>query len=314
MEELKKNFPPGVDYKIVYDTTVFVEESIRAVGHTLLEAVFLVTLVVLLFLQSWRATMIPLAAVPVRWSAPSLPWRCLDFPSIQSSLFGLVLAIGIVVDDAIVVVETIELNKPWPGAIMRREGDERSQRRSNRSGAWCSPRSSFPQRSLRNFWPIFSAIRADHRVSTSISAFNSLTLSPALGVLLLRSHGASRDGLTKVLDATLGWLFRGFNALFDLTANRYGKAVGSLVRKLAICAVFYLALLALTWVGFKIVPSGFIPAQDQGYLIVNCELPNAASLERTETVTKKVLGILKESPGVKNSLIINGFSALTGSS
>jgi len=133
-------------------------------------------------------------------------------------------------------------------------------------------------------------------------------------VLLLRSHGASRDWLTKVLDATLGWLFRGFNAVFDRTANRYGKAVGSLVRKLAICAVVYLALLALTGVGFKSVPSGFIPAQDQGYLIVNCELPNAASLERTETVTKKVLGILKESPGVKNSLIINGFSAVTGSS
>src|SRR6184192_2435999 len=110
------------------------------------------------------------------------------------------------------------------------------------------------------------------------------------------------------------WLFRGFNAVFDRTTNGYGKAVGSLVRKAAICAVVYLALLALTYVGFKVVKAGFIPAQDQGYLIVNCELPNAASLQRTETVTKKVLDILKESPGVKNSLIINGFSAVTGSS
>src|SRR5262249_38236866 len=122
------------------------------------------------------------------------------------------------------------------------------------------------------------------------------------------------DVLTKVLDATLGWLFRGFNAVFDRTANGYGKAVGSLVRKLAICAVVYLALLALTGVGFKSVPSGFIPAQDQGYPIWGCELADAPSLERTETVIKKVLGILKESPGVKNSLIINGFSALAGSS
>jgi multidrug efflux pump len=232
------------------------------------------------------------------------------------SLFGLVLAIGIVVDDAIVVVEAIEL-KLSRGLSPR---DATRQTMSEVSGAVIAVAlvlaavfipTAFISGITGQFFRQFALTIA---VSTAISAFNSLTLSPALGVLLLRSHDASKDSLTKVLDATLGWLFRGFNAVFDLTANRYGKAVGNLVRNLAICTVVYLALLAMTWVGFKIVPSGFIPAQDQGYLIVNCELPNAASLERTEIVTKKVLGILKESPGVKNSLVIDGFSAVTGSS
>ncbi|PYR98790.1 MAG: hypothetical protein DMG16_20040 [Acidobacteria bacterium] len=315
MEELKKTFPPGVDYKIVYDTTIFVEESIHAVGRTLLEAVFLVTLVVLLFLQSWRATIIPLAAVLVSLIGTFAAMALFGFSLNTISLFGLVLAIGIVVDDAIVVVEAIEL-KLSRGLSPR---DAARQTMSEVGGAVIAVAlvlaavfipTAFISGITGQFFRQFALTIA---VSTAISAFNSLTLSPALGGLLLRSHGASRDWLTKVLDATLGWLFRGFNAVFDRTANRYGKAVGSLVRKLAICAVVYLALLALTGAAFKSVPSGFIPAQDQGYLIVNCELPNAASLERTETVTKKVLGILKESPGVKNSLIINGYSAVTGS-
>ena len=226
------------------------------------------------------------------------------------------LAIGIVVDDAIVVVEAIELK--LSRGLSPRDAARQTMREVGGAviavalvlAAVLIP-TAFISGITGQFFRQFALTIA---VSTAISAFNSLTLSPALGVLLLRSHGASRDWLTKVLDATLGWLFRGFNAVFDRTTNGYGKAVGSLVRKLAICAVVYLALLALTGFGFKSVPSGFIPSKTQGYLIVACELPNAASLERTETVTKKVLGILKESPGVKNNLIINGFSALAGSS
>src|SRR5262249_11359158 len=149
-------------------------------------------------------------------------------------------------------------------------------------------------------------------VSTAISAFNSLTLSPALGVLLLRSRDAPRDRLTKVLDASLGWLFRGFNALFSAATDRYSRVVGGLVRRVAICIIVYLGLLALTGAGFKFVPPGFVPPQDKGYLIVNCELPNAASLQRTEMVTEKDLAILKGTPGVKHGLVINGFSMLTG--
>src|SRR5947207_157480 len=316
MAELKQRFPAGLDYTIVYDPTVSVRESIREVQKTLFEAIALVVLVVLVFLQTWRAAIIPLIAIPVSLIGTFAAMKAFGFSINNVSLFGLVLAIGIVVDDAIVVVEAIEHHIEdglSPRDAARKAMTEVGGALVAIALVLCSVfiPTAFISGITGQFFRQFALTIA---VSTAISAFNSLTLSPALGVLLLRSHGASRDWLTKVLDATLGWLFRGFNAAFDRTANGYGKAVGSLVRKLAICAVVYLALLALTGLGFKSVPSGFIPAQDQGYLIVACELPNAASLERTETVTKKVLGILKESPGVKNNLIINGFSALAGSS
>ncbi len=309
MDELKKNFPSGVDYKIVYDTTVFVSESIRAVEHTLIEAIILVGIVVLLFLQSWRATIIPLVAVPVSLIGTFAAMAMFGFSLNTISLFGLVLAIGIV------VVEAIE-HKLSLGMSPR---DAARQAMSEVGGAVIAVAlvlaavfipTAFISGITGQFFRQFALTIA---VSTAISAFNSLTMSPALGVLLLRSHSAPKDGLTRFLDKTLGWLFRGFNKIFGWTTERYGRTVGSLVRKLAFCLVVYLGFLALTVFGFKIVPAGFIPQQDQGYLIVNCELPNASSLERTEAVTKKALAILMGTPGVKNSLIINGYSMLTGS-
>src|SRR5260370_22107319 len=308
MEELKKDFPPGVDYKIAYDTTVFVQESIKGVVHTLIEAVLLVGLVVLLFLQSWRATIIPLVAVVVSLVGTFAAMAMFGFSLNTISLFGLVLAIGIVVDDAIVVVEAIE-RKLSLGLSPR---DAARQTMSEVGGAVIAVALvlaavfipvAFISGITGQFFRQFALTVA---VSTAISALNSLTLSPALGALLLRGHGAPKDALTKLLDATLGWFFRGFNTMFGAATERYIRAIGSLVRKLAICLLLYLGLLALTGVGFKITPSGFVPAQDKGYLIVNCELPNAASLERTEAVTEKALAILKETPGVKHNLVING--------
>ena len=315
METLKENFPSGVDYRIVYDTTVFVDESIRAVQHTLLEAVLLVALVVMLFLQSWRATIIPLVAVPVSLIGTFAAMAMFGFSMNTISLFGLVLAIGIVVDDAIVVVEAIE-HKLSLGMSPR---DAARQAMNEVGGAVIAVAlvlaavfipTAFISGITGQFFRQFALTIA---VSTAISAFNSLTLSPALGVLLLRPHGTANDPLTRIFNSSLGWLFLGFNRLFEWTIERYGRVVGSVVRKLALCGLIYLGLLGLTIAGFRIVPTGFIPEQDQGYLLVNCELPDAASLERTEAVSKQVLGILQKTPGVKTSLIINGFSILSGS-
>ncbi len=151
-------------------------------------------------------------------------------------------------------------------------------------------------------------------VSTIISAFNSLTMSPALSVVLLRPAAEQRDILTRFFNATLGWFFRGFNKAFDWMIARYGRAVAGVVRKLAIVMILYLGLLALTGYGFRVTPTGFVPQQDQGYLIVGCQLPDGASLERTEAVTAKALSMIKETPGVKTTLIVNGFGILTGTS
>jgi multidrug efflux pump len=316
MESLKKNFPAGVDYTIVYDTTVFVKESVRAVEHTLLEAVLLVGVVVLLFLQSWRATIIPLVAVPVSLIGTFVAMAALGFSLNTISLFGLVLAIGIVVDDAIVVVEAIE-HKLSLGLSPR---EAARQAMSEVGGAVIAVAlvlaavfipTAFISGITGQFFRQFALTIA---VSTAISAFNSLTLSPALGVLLLRGPNAPKDWFTRLLDKTLGWFFRGFNKTFHVATNGYGRAVGGLTRKVVLCLLLYVGLLVLTGVGFQSTPTGFVPQQDQGYLIVNCELPNAASLERTEAVTAKVLALLKETEGVKTSLIINGYSMIAGSS
>ncbi|HEY5706901.1 MAG TPA: multidrug efflux RND transporter permease subunit [Terrimicrobiaceae bacterium] len=315
MEELKRAFPPGVDYVVAYDTTVFVNESIRSVEHTLLEAIVLVGIVVMLFLQTWRATIIPLIAVPVSLVGTFAAMAMFGFSLNVISLFGLVLAIGIVVDDAIVVVEAIE-HKLSLGMSPR---DAARQAMDEVSGAVIAVAlvlaavfipTAFITGITGQFFRQFALTIA---VSTAISAFNSLTMSPALGVVLLRPHREQADVLTKFFNATLGWLFRGFNKVFDWTIDRYGRAVGRLVRLLTLCLLVYLGLLALTGYGFRVTPAGFIPPQDQGYLIVNCQLPDSASLPRTRAVTDKALEILKQTHGVKTSLVINGYSMLTGS-
>jgi multidrug efflux pump len=316
MERLKQDFPPGVDYRIVYDTTVFVSESISAVQHTLLEAVALVAIVVMLFLQTWRAAIIPLIAVPVSLIGTFAAMAAFGFSLNTISLFGLVLAIGIVVDDAIVVVEAIE-HKLSLGLSPR----EAARQAMNEVGgaviavalvltAVFVP-TAFITGISGEFFRQFALTIA---VSTIISAFNSLTMSPALSVILLRPSAEQRDVLTRFFNATLGWLFRGFNKAFDWVIARYGRAVAGMVRKLAIVMILYLGLLALTGYGFRITPTGFVPQQDQGYLLVGCQLPDGASLERTQAVTARALSMIKETPGVKTTLIVNGFGILTGTS
>ncbi|MEO6848660.1 MAG: multidrug efflux RND transporter permease subunit, partial [Chthoniobacterales bacterium] len=314
MAELKKDFPTGVDYKVVYDTTVFVKESIHSVEHTLIEAIILVGLVVMLFLQTWRATVIPLIAVPVSLIGTFAAMAAFGFSLNTISLFGLVLAIGIVVDDAIVVVEAIE-HKLSQGKTPRVAALEAM---NEVGGAVVAVAlvlaavfipTAFITGITGQFFRQFALTIA---VSTIISAVNSLTMSPALGVLLLRPHAQQNDFLTKFFNFTCGWLFRGFNKTFDWIIEKYGRSVGGLIRKLAICVVVYLIFLLLTGVGFKVTPVGFVPQQDQGYLIVNCQLPDAASLERTQAVTEKIMKILKDTPGVSTSLIFNGFSMLNG--
>ncbi len=283
--------------------------------HTLLEAVALVGIVVMLFLQTWRATIIPLIAVPVSLIGTFAAMAAFGFSLNTISLFGLVLAIGIVVDDAIVVVEAME-HKLSLGMSPR---DAARQAMNEVGGAVIAVAlvlsavfipTAFITGITGQFFRQFALTIA---VSTIISAFNSLTMSPALGVILLRPHGEQKDILTRFFNATLGWFFRGFNKTFDWMIDRYGKVVAGIVRKLFICGVLYLGLLGLTGYGFKVTPVGFVPQQDQGYLIVACQLPDAASLERTQAVTAKALALIKETPGITTSLVINGFSMLSGS-
>ena len=253
MDTLKQSFPSGVDYRVVYDTTVFVNESIRAVEHTLLEAVALVAIVVMLFLQTWRATIIPLIAVPVSLIGTFAAMAAFGFSLNTISLFGLVLAIGIVVDDAIVVVEAIE-HKLSLGMSPR---DAARQAMNEVGGAVIAVAlvlsavfipTAFITGITGQFFRQFALTIA---VSTIISAFNSLTMSPALGVILLRPHGEQKDILTRFFNGTLGWFFRGFNKAFDWMIDRYGRSVAGIVRKLFICGVLYLGLLALTGLRFQ---------------------------------------------------------------
>jgi multidrug efflux pump len=312
MEKLKERFPPGIDYRIVYDTTVFVQESIAAVIDTLFKAILLVVLVVIVFLQTWRASIIPLLAVPVSIIGTFAVMEALGFSFNNLSLFGLVLSIGIVVDDAIVVVENVERNIALglaPRDATRRAMDEVSGPIIAVAvvlSAVFIP-TAFISGVSGQFYRQFALTIA---VSTVISAFNSLTLSPALCALLLKPHHARQDWFTRVLDGSLGWFFRAFNWTFQRSTGAYTKAVGRVIRVTGVAFSLYLGLLALTWLGFSKVPSGFIPAQDQGYLIVYAQLPDAASLSRTDAVMTRMSKIARETPGVLNTVEFPGFAVI----
>src|SRR4029453_19118366 len=223
MERLKKTFPEGVDYKIVYDPTVFVRESIQAVGHTFVEALILVVIVVLVFLQTWRASIIPLLALPVSLVGTFSIMLLLGFSLNTLSLFGLVLAIGIVVDDAIVVVENVERNIALgfaPKDATRRAMDEVSGPIVAIALVLCAvfvPIGFIPGLTGQ-FYKQFALTIA---ISTVISAVNSLTLSPALSAVLLRAHDAPKDLATRTMDRGFGWFFRPFNRLFGAAAQGY---------------------------------------------------------------------------------------------
>ncbi|KGF64902.1 efflux RND transporter permease subunit [Pseudomonas lutea] len=311
MELLKKSFPEGMDYSIVYDPTIFVRGSIEAVVHTLFEALILVVLVVILFLQTWRASIIPLVAVPVSLIGTFAVMHLFGFSLNALSLFGLVLAIGIVVDDAIVVVENVERNIELGHAPM--EATQIAMREVTgpiiaTALVLCAVfiPAAFISGLTGQFYKQFALTIA---ISTVISAFNSLTLSPALAAVLLRAHDAPKDRFSRVLDKLFGgWLFRPFNRFFVKASNGYVNSVGRVIRFSGVALVVYVGLIVMTWLGFSTTPTGFVPAQDKQYLVAFAQLPDAASLDRTEEVIKKMSAIALEQPGVENAIAFPGLS------
>jgi multidrug efflux pump len=311
MELLKKSFPEGMDYSIVYDPTIFVRGSIEAVVHTLFEALILVVLVVILFLQTWRASIIPLVAVPVSLIGTFAVMHLFGFSLNALSLFGLVLAIGIVVDDAIVVVENVERNIELGHAPM--EATQIAMREVTgpiiaTALVLCAVfiPAAFISGLTGQFYKQFALTIA---ISTVISAFNSLTLSPALAAVLLRAHDAPKDRFSRILDKLFGgWLFRPFNRFFVKASNGYVNSVGRVIRFSGVALVVYVGLIVMTWLGFSTTPTGFVPAQDKQYLVAFAQLPDAASLDRTEEVIKKMSAIALEQPGVENAIAFPGLS------
>ena len=310
MEELKKSFPEGMDYGILYDPTQFVQQSIDAVLHTLLEAVALVVLVVILFLQTWRASLIPLIAVPVSAIGTFAVLLAFGFSINTLSLFGLVLAIGIVVDDAIVVVENVE--RHIAAGLSPREATKVAMHEVSRpiiaiTLVLCAVfvPVAFVSGLTGEFYRQFALTIA---ISTVISAFNSLTLSPALAAVLLRPHDARPDALTRAMNAVFGRFFRRFNRGFARSGEGYARTLTLTMRHGAIALAIYLGLIGLTWLGFNVVPGGFIPAMDKQYLVAVAQLPPAASLDRTEAVTRRIAEIALRQPGVAHAVEFSGMS------
>jgi len=310
MKELSASFPEGLRYEIAYDTTIFVRSSIEAVVHTLFEAIFLVVLVVILFLQTWRASIIPLAAVPVSLVGTFAVMHLLGFSINALSLFGLVLAIGIVVDDAIVVVENVERNirlglKPVAATKQAmREVSGPVIATALVLAAVFVP-TAFISGLTGQFYKQFAITIA---ISTVISAFNSLTLSPALSALLLKEHSAPKDWLTRAMDRAFGWFFRPFNRFFEWASHKYSAGVARVLRVSVIALVVYVGLLGTTALLFKHTPSGFVPTQDKQYLIAFTQLPAAASLDRTDSIVHRMSEIALAHPGVAHTIAFPGLS------
>jgi hydrophobe/amphiphile efflux-1 (HAE1) family protein len=310
MEELKKSFPDDVTYIVGYDIAPFMEESIWGVVHTLVEAILLVAVVVLVFLQSWRSTLIPLAAVPVAVIGTFAVMAAIGFSLNNLTLFGLVLAIGIVVDDAIVVVEAVEHHIEH-GMRPREAAYTAMEQVSGPVVAVALVLSAvfipcaFISGITGQFFRQFALTIA---VSTIISAFNSLTLSPALAALLLKPRRAKRDMVGRALHFVLGWFFRAFNWTFRRAAGGYTRAVGLALRGSVGVLALYGGMVLLTLWGFTHLPTGYIPSQDQGKLYVAVQLPDAASHERTAAVMDHITHILQETPGVGHITAVVGQS------
>ena len=314
MANLKDRFPPGLDFVVVYDTTPFITESINEVFKALGDAILLVAVVVLLFLQKWRSTIIPLTAVPVSLVGTFAVMAMLGFSLNNISLCGLVLAIGIVVDDAIVVVENVER---WiEKGFSPREAAYKSMEEVTVAviaiafglSAVFIP-TAFITGISGQFYRQFALTIA---TSTLISAFNSLTLSPALAAILLQPHDAKKDWLTRLLDGLFGWFFRGFNNLFNWGTTIYGRMVSLCIRGAVVSLLVYAGLLFLTYKGFMFVPTGFVPEQDKGHLLVNAQLPDSASFERAQDVCDHMDRIARSTKGVKHTIGITGQSILLG--
>jgi multidrug efflux pump len=314
MRELKKRFPQGLDYCIYYDTTPYISESIREVFQTLFEAVLLVAIVVLVFLQNWRSALIPLIAVPVAIIGTFAAMAVMGFSLNTLSLFGLVLAIGIVVDDAIVVVEATA-HHIEQGMMPRAAAHQAMAEVS-------APVIAIGLVLTCVFLPcvfisgitglFFRQFALTIAVSTVLSTLNSLTLSPALCAVLLKPHGTHDDLFSRVLNFFLGWFFRLFNKAFSLSTAGYTKIVGKMVRLSLLVLLIYGGLLYLTVWSFGKMPLGFIPQQDQGYLLAAIQLPDSASLARTEEVAAMASKITRETKGVAHAISVTGLSFVLG--
>ena len=312
MARLSKDFPPGVSWSVDYDPTVFVRQSIKSVVQTLLEAILLVVVVVVLFLQTWRASIIPLLAVPVSIIGTFALLLLLGFSINTLTLFGLVLAIGIVVDDAIVVVENVE--RSIESGLAPREAAHRAM--SEVSG----PIIAIGLVLTAVFVPIaflggltgqfYRQFAVTIAISTIISAINSLTLSPALAAVLLKPRDAPPDRVAVWIDRAFGWAFRPFNRFFHRAGDGYSARVATLVEKRRYATTGYVVMLVLAVLAFRAVPAGFIPTQDKQFLFAGTLLPEGASLDRTEKVTQRMTEIARSIPGVGDIVALPGFNAL----
>ena len=312
MDELATRFPSDMGWTSVYNTTVFVRDSIDAVISTLLEAVVLVVLVVILFLQTWRASIIPLIAVPVSIVGTFAVLYLLGFSINTLSLFGMVLAIGIVVDDAIVVVENVERNIEEglsPLAAAHQAMREVSGPIVAIALVLCAVfvPMAFLDGVIGQFYKQFAVTIA---ISTVISAINSLTLSPALAALLLKAHDAPKDLPSRLIDRLFGWLFRPFNRFFKSSSNGYQGAVSRTLGRRGSVFVVYLLLLMAAGFMFQTVPGGFIPSQDKGFLISGTKLPEGASLSRTDAVLRRITEAALKVDGVDSAVSFPGLNAL----
>jgi hydrophobe/amphiphile efflux-1 (HAE1) family protein len=315
MDQLARSFPPGLSYSVVYNPTEFIQYSINEVVKTLLEAVLLVVVVVILFLQTWRAAIIPILAIPVSLIGTFAVMTAVGTSFNTLSLFGLVLAIGIVVDDAIVVVENVE--RYLRAGLSPAEAAHRTMDEVGSAVIAISlvlmavflP-TAFITGLQGSFYRQFAITIA---ASTAISAFVSLTLSPAMAAVLLKPHRAAhehRSGLAR-LAAPVRWFFGGFNRGFDWVSRSYGALTARLVRLGLVLLVAYGGLLYLTYGRLAATPTGLIPQMDRGYFIAAFQLPPGSTLERTDAVIRKASEILQSRPGVKDSVAFVGFDGAT---
>jgi multidrug efflux pump len=310
MKEVAADFPPGISYNIIYDPTEFVRASIKAVVHTLLEAIVLVVIVVIVFLQTWRASLIPLLAVPISIIGSFSLLLALGYSINALSLFGMILAIGIVVDDAIVVVENVERN--IASGLSAREATYQAMREVS------GPIVAIAATLVAVFVPLafmnsltgqfFKQFAMTVAISTVISAFNSLTLSPALAALLVKGEDEPKDWLARAMDRVFGRFFTWFNRLFRWGSETYSGNVSWAMGHKGLIVGIYAVLLCFAVLLSKIVPGGFVPLQDKQYLISIVQMPSGATLERTEDVIKQMGDIADKLPGVEGSVQFPGMS------
>ena len=318
MERLKKTFPSGIDYSIVYNPTTFIQASIDAVITTLFEAVILVVIVVIVFLQTWRAAIIPILAIPVSLIGAFAVMAAVGVSFNTLSLFGLVLAIGIVVDDAIVVVENVErylTQGMSPKEAAHKTMDEVGSALIAISLVLIAVflPTAFITGLQGTFYKQFAITIA---ASTAISAFVSLTLSPAMAAMLLKTHALSHveksnPSLMDRIAWPMHWFFRHFNRGFDWLSNAYGRMTARLIRMGFIMLVLYAGLVALTYNRLAVTPTGLVPQLDRSYLIAAMQLPAGSTLERSDALVRQASEIIMSRPGVEHAVAFVGFDGAT---